>query len=302
MEHQPPPFFKTGPSPLARLLIFSLLSLAMLVSDARFKYLEALRQVAAVIVYPLQRIAHAPAGIAQRAAEFFVTHASLRADNARLARQNIENAALLLQLKSLEAENSHLRQLFEARERIAIKSTFAEVLYAAPDPFTRKIIIDKGSQGGIRSGQPVIDHIGVVGQVTRVYPWLSEVTLITDKGQVVPVQNLRNGLRAVLAGTGNDGALELKFIPLNADFQNGDRLVTSGIDGVYPPGLPVAEVANVERNASYLFARIVCKPLAGVSSHTQVLIVDPQRAVPERPEEEARPAARSKKEKNRRGG
>jgi rod shape-determining protein MreC len=160
----------------------------------------------------------------------------------------------------------------------------AEVLYAGRDPFTRRVIIDKGQQGDLKAGQPVIDEIGVLGQVTRVYPWLAEVTLITDKDQVVPVQNLRNGLRAVLAGTGNDGELELKFIPLNADFQNGDQLVTSGIDGVYPPGLPVAAVSNVERNAAYLFARITCKPLAGVSSHAQVLVVNWENKAPERPQ------------------
>lgn len=296
MEYSPPPFFKTGPTPLARLLIFSLLSLALLVTDARFNYLETLRNIVSVIVYPLQRIASAPASIAQRAGEFFVTHSTLRADNARLARQNIENAALLQQLGSLQAENAHLRELLDARESTGIKSTLAEVLYAARDPFTRKIIIDKGSQQDIVNGQPVIDNIGVIGQVTRVYPWLSEATLITDKGQVVPVLNLRNGLRAVLAGAGNDGVLELKFIPLNADFQNGDRLVTSGIDGVYPPGLPVAEITNVERNAAYLFARITCKPLAGVNNYGQVLVVRQEDKHPERPAEEVKPA-RGKKGK-----
>lgn len=295
MEHSPPPFFKTGLTPLARLLIFSLLSLALLFTDARFKYLETLRQIASVIIYPLQRIANAPASIVRRAGEFFVTHSALRADNARLTQQNTENAALLQQLKSLQAENAHLRDLLGTRERIGVSSTLAEVLYAARDPFTRKIIIDKGSQNGILSGQPVIDNIGVIGQVTRVYPWLSEVTLATDKGQVVPVQNLRNGLRAVLAGAGNDGVLELKFIPLNADFQNGDKLVTSGIDGVYPPGLPIAEVANVDRNAAYLFARITCTPLAGVNNYGQVLVINQERSVPERPEEETKPVLRSKK-------
>ena len=108
-------------------------------------------------------------------------------------------------------------------------------------------MIDKGSQHEVQRRPAGDRRRGVVGQVTRVYPWLAEVTLITDKGQLVPVLNMRNGLRAVLAGTGNDGALELKFIPLNADFENGDQLVTSGIDGVYPPGLPVAQV--VERRA-----------------------------------------------------
>ena len=144
----------------------------------------------------------------------------------------------------------------------------------------------------------MIDQIGVVGQVTRVYPWLAEITLITDKEQAVPVQNLRNGLRAVLGGTGNDGQLELKFIPLNADFQNGDQLVTSGIDGVYPPGLPVAVVSNVERNAAYLFARITCKPLAGVASHGQVLVLNWENKAPERPVEEEKPL---RPKKSRRG-
>jgi rod shape-determining protein MreC len=171
------------------------------------------------------------------------------------------------------------------------------VLYAARDPFSHKIVVDKGLQHEVRGGQPVIDQIGVIGQVTRAYQWLSEVTLITDKDQLVPVLNVRNGLRAVLAGTGNASTLELRFVPLNADFQNGDRLVTSGIDGVYPAGLPVAEVSNVERNASYPFARIACTPLAGVNKNTQVLIVTVERDLPERPAAEEKPlrAKRSRK-------
>jgi len=297
MEHSPPPFFKTGPTPLARLLIFSILALALLIADARFKYLEVLRQVAAVIVYPVQRIAAAPADIARRAGEFFVTHSALREENARLTQENLASAPLLQQLKSLQNENAHLRGLLGARERADTKATLAEVLYAARDPFSHKIVVDKGLQQEVKSGQPVIDQVGVVGQVTRAYRWLSEVTLITDKDQLVPVLNVRNGLRAVLAGTGNASTLELRFVPLNADFQNGDRLVTSGIDGVYPAGLPVAEVSNVERNASYPFARIACTPLAGVNKNTQVLIVSVERQLPERPAEEEKPvrAKRSRK-------
>ncbi len=296
MEHQPPPFFKTGPTPLARLLIFSALSLAVLVADARFNYLIVLRQIVAVIVYPIQRVATAPASILRRAAEFFVTHGSLRADNARLTGENLANAASLQQLMALQAENRQLRELLAARERLEVRTVAAEVLYAARDPFSRKVVVDKGSQHGIHAGQPVLDQVGVVGQVTRVYPWLSEITLITDKGQFVPVQNLRNGLRAVLAGTGSDGALDLRFIPLNADYQNGDRLVTSGIDGVYPPGLPVAQVSNVERNAAQLFARVTCTPLAGVASYAHVLIVQGSRVLPARPADEDQPI-RSKRAK-----
>jgi rod shape-determining protein MreC len=290
MEHSPPPFFKTGPTPLARLLIFSMLSLALLIADARFKYLEFLRQIAAVIVYPVQRIAAAPADIAHRAGEFFVTHSALREENARLRQESLANAQLLQQLKSLQAENAHMRGLLAARERADTKATLAEILYAARDPFSHKIVVDKGLQQEVQAGQPVIDQIGVIGQVTRAYQWLSEVTLITDKDQLVPVLNVRNGLRAVLAGTGNSSTLELRFVPLNADFQNGDQLVTSGIDGVYPAGLPVAEVSNVERNASYAFARIACTPLAGVNRNTQVLIVNVQHQFAQRPPEEEKPA------------
>jgi rod shape-determining protein MreC len=286
MEHSPPPFFRTGPTPFARLLIFSALSLVFLIADARFNYLVTLRQVASVIVYPFQRIAAAPAGIVARIGDFFVTSSSLREDNARLAQENFNNAAAISQLKALQAENAQLRELLGTRDRFDFQVAAAEVLFAARDPFTRKLIVDKGSQHEIRAGQAVVDDRGVVGQVTRVYPWLAEVTLITDKGHFVPVQNLRNGLRAVLAGTGNDGALELRFIPLNADFQNGDQLVTSGIDGVYPQGLPVAQVANVERNAAQLFARITCTPLAGVANHTQVLIVSGNPELPSPPVDE----------------
>lgn len=288
MEHTPPPFFKTGPTPLARLLIFTALSIALLVTDALFAYLTPVRHVAAIAVYPLQRIAGAPTDIARRIGEFFVTQSSLRSENSRLAAENHANNALLQQLKSLQGENTQLRELIGARQRLDIKVLAADVLYAARDPFSRKIVLDRGVKDGVQAGQAVVDDRGIVGQVTRVYPWLAEVTLITDKGQFVPVQNQRNGLRAVLAGTGSDGSLELRFIPLNADFQNGDRLATSGIDGVYPPGLPVAVVSEVERNAAQLFARITCTPVAGVASHTQLLVVVGQPEVPPRPAEEVK--------------
>lgn len=298
MEYSPPPFFKTGPTPLARLLIFSTLSLAFLVADNRFDYLASLRQIAAVVVYPLQRVAAAPASIVRRIGDFFTTHGSLREDHARLARESHESAALLLQLKALQAENAQLRELLDARERLNIELAAAEVLYAARDPFTRKVIIDRGSQHGVRAGQPVVDDRGLVGQVTRAYPWLAEVTLVTDKGQFVPVQNVRNGLRAVLSGTGSDGALELRFIPLNADFQIGDELVTSGIDGVYPPGLPVARVTNIERSADQIFARITGTPLGGVANYTHVLIVSGSRELPPRPAEEQKQARGKKPRKS----
>ncbi len=290
MEHQPPPFFKTGPTPLARLLIYSALSFIFLVADARFHYLDGLRQVAAVLVYPFQRLAAAPAGLARRMGEFFVTHSSLRSENSRLQRENFDNAARLQQLEALRSENAHLRALHEARSRVEVDFIAAEALYSARDPFTRKIVVDRGARHDVLAGQPVVDDVGVIGQITRVYPWLAEVTLITDKGQFVPVQNVRNGLRAVLSGTGNDSELELRFVPPSADYQNGDRLVTSGIDGVYPPGFPVARVTHIERSDRQIFARITCAPLGGVASYTHVLIVRRrgEAQAPPRPPEESK--------------
>jgi len=299
MEHSPPPFFKRGPTPLVRLLLCSALSVALLISDARYQYLDGIRQAVAIVAYPLQRVAAAPAAMLHRVGEFFVTQSALRNENARLAEQLLQNGAVLQKYRALAAENAHLRELLAMRQRFPESTVVAEVLYSGRDPFTRKIVVDKGSQDDVKAGRPVIDHSGVVGQVTRVYPWLAEVTLITDTGQAVPVQNLRNGLRAVLGGTGSDGQLELKFIPLNADFQNGDELVTSGIDGIYPHGLPVAVVSNVERNAAYLFARITGKPVAGVASHGQVLILNRDVKVPERPaEEEKTPRPRKSRRSN----
>ena len=299
MEHQPPPFFKTGPTPLARLLIFSALSLTLLVADARFNYLSPLRQVTGLIVYPLQRVAAAPAGIARRIGEHFVTQSSLREDNSRLIEEKLANAPGLQQLKSLQAENRHLRELLATRERVKANAKTAEILYAGRDPFSRKVVIDKGLNDDIKGGQAVVDARGVVGQVTRTYSWLAEVTLITDKGQAVPVQNLRSGLRGVVFGTGQDGVLDMRFMPVNADVQIGDQLVTSGIDGTYPPGLPVAEVSNIERNAAFMFARITCKPVAGVASYPQVLVLGWQRDVPQAPE--AAPEQAQKRRKARKG-
>lgn len=299
MEHSPPPFFRRGPTPLVRLLLCSLLSMALLIADARYRYLEGIRRVVAVIVYPLQRLAGAPGEMLARIGEFFVAQSTLHDNNLRLAEQNLLTGAKLQKYNALAAENAHLRELLAARQRFPEHTIAAEVLYSGRDPFTRKIIIDKGEQHSIKAGQPAIDQLGVIGQVTRVYPWLAEITLITDKEQLVPVQNVRNGLRAVLGGTGNSDQLELKFIPLNADFQNGDQLATSGIDGVYPPGLPVAVVSNVERNAAYLFARITCKPLAGVSSHSQLLVLNWENKTPQRPADEEKPP---RPKKSRRAG
>jgi rod shape-determining protein MreC len=277
--HPPPPFFKRGPAPLARLVFFVILSLALLVLDLKYRYLELVRQGAATALYPLQRVAASPVELYDRLGVYFSGLAALRDENDRLRRKELEAAHWLLRQQHLEQENRHLRALLDMKARQTVPATPAEILYAARDPFSRRVIVDKGSQHGIGAGQPVIDETGVLGQITRVYPFYSEVTLVTDKNQAVPVQLLRNGLRSVLYGA-SGGQLELRFLAANADVQTGDLLVTSGLDGIYPPGLPVARVVRVDRDAAYSFARILCEPLAGVERHGQVLILGLREAVP----------------------
>ncbi|MGH8685136.1 MAG: rod shape-determining protein MreC, partial [Nitrosospira sp.] len=281
----------------ARLVFFVLLSLLLMAVDARFKYLSEIRQAFAVVIHPLQKLANVPTTIYDTISEFFVSR-HLVGENAHLKLQYLADQGQLQQLRALEAENAQLRKLLEAAQRLESKAVMAEILRIPRDPYNRKVILDKGSQSGIQSCQIVVDDVGVVGQITRNYPWLSEVTLITDKDHSVPVQVVRNGLRSVVSGTGKDGTLELRYLAMNTDIQEGDMLVTSGIDGVYPPGLPVAVVSKIERNPTYVFAQVTCTPAAGVGHHRQLLILSLLTPVTENPAEAIERKSESRKRGN----
>jgi len=285
MEHTPPPFFKRGPAPLVRLFFFASLSLALLVLDARFRYAEGLRGVLALAAYPLQRAATAPVDFLRTVGDYFSTQAQLFEDNATLRAKNLALSQDAQRYETAEAEAAQLRRMIGAAEKLTVKSTPAEILYGGRDPYSHKIFINLGERQGVKPGSPVADEAGVVGQVTRVHPLVSEVTLITDQDHVVPVQVLRNGLRAIAFGGGPSGMLELRFTAGNAEIQNGDRLVTSGIDGIYPAGLPVATVVRIERDAEHSFARVICRPAAGVDRGRFVLVLSDETARPPRPEE-----------------
>lgn len=286
--HAPPPFFKRGPAPLARLAFYVILSLALLVFDLKYRYLESLRLTLAVALYPLQRAAYAPVDLYRQFNQHFARLDAVEQENEALRRKQLDVANRLLRQQHLELENQRLRALLDMKARQSVGGSLAEILYAARDPFARRIIVDKGSQDNVVAGQAVIDEAGVLGQVTRTYPLQSEVTLLTDKNQAIPVQIVRNGLRAVLFGTA-DGQLELRYLATNADVQPEDRLVTSGLDGLYLPGLPVAKVVSVDRDKTFTFARIVCEPLAGIEKHGEVLILG-MRELPARQSEERAPA------------
>jgi rod shape-determining protein MreC len=242
----------------------------------------------------------APADLFHAVANYFGGTAALQEENAALKTKQLRVAPELLQLEALKEENNQLRRLLDAQERTPRKSVFAEILYAGRDPFSRKVVIDKGSQSGIQPGQPVIDDVGVIGQVTRVYLLMSEVTLLSDKDQAIPLQVLRNGLRAVAYGGAEGGMLDLRFMAANADIRNGDTLVTSGIDGTYPPGLPVATVARIERDAAYAFAKITLTPTAGTDRYRQVLVLSSEAKAPPPPAEAEEPAQKPPKTKRSR--
>ena len=298
MDHTPPPFFKRGPAPLVRLFFFATLSLAMLVVDARFRYVEGLRSWLALAAYPIQRAALLPFEVGERVAGYFSTQTRLVAENERLRAKALEYSQDAQRYQAAQAEAAELRRVINAGERLDVKSVPAEVLYASRDPYAQKIFVDRGGVAGVRPGSPVADEAGVIGQVTRVHPFVSEVTLLTNPDQAVPVQVVRNGLRAIAFGGGASGMLELRFTALNAEVQNGDQLVTSGIDGTYPAGLPVATVVHIERDADHSFQRVLCRPAAGVDRGRYVLIVaNEPSARPPRPDEAK---AKDRREKSRR--
>lgn len=276
-------FFNRGPSPAARLVFFCVLSLLLLFVDARYQYLESTRKVLAIVIYPFQRLTALPGEAVGGVAAYFGTQQRLLADNAQLRQQHDQDAAQLAQLRAIEADNAQLRTLQGLQQRVDYPMQMAEIVYVERDIFKRKLIVNKGAQANVLPGQVVVDDTGVVGQVTRVYPWLSEVTLVTDKDHPVPIQNLRNGLRAVVFGSGDSSEMALRYMPVSVDIVEGDVLVTSGIDGTYPPNLPVAKVLKVERDPAYPFARITCAPLAGVNRHRALLIVSGLPNLPERP-------------------
>ena len=284
IDHAPPPFFKRGPAPLALLTLYIALSLAIFVVDLRFRSLDLLRQSVSLVVDPVQRVAQTPGSLVDYAAQYMQGLRSLQQENDELRHAKLNPAPDLQRLQQLEAENERLRKLLAVKEREKAKGQVAQILYTARDPFSRKVIVDKGQQANIVAGQPAIDESGVVGQVTRVFPFSSEITLITDKDQAVPVQIVRNGQRSVVLGLGN-GQLELRYMPSNADVEVGDLLVTSGLDGVYLPGFPVAKVINIERDSAYSFARIFCAPVAGVENFGEVMVLDARPPLPERPPE-----------------
>ncbi|MCW5257457.1 rod shape-determining protein MreC [Verminephrobacter aporrectodeae] len=277
LERNAPPFFKQGPSDLSRLALYSALTLFLMVADTRFQLAENLRQIVATVLYPVQWLMLKPVEFADHGAGYF--------QSLQTAQEALDAAHKKMTLmgqrahkaEQLAQENSRLRQLLALRDRLSTPAHAAEVIYDTADPYTRRVVIDRGQMDGVQAGSPVMDEAGVLGQVKRVFPLVSEVSLLVDHDQAIPVLNVRTGARAVAYGdpVAGHGGMELRFMPASADLREADLLTTSGVDGLYPPGLPVARVLRVERQADSAFARVYCIPLAQVQGARHVLVLQP---------------------------
>jgi rod shape-determining protein MreC len=295
LDRSPPPFFRQGLPARTKLVLFSALALFLMSADGRVGLIQPLRAAAATVLLPVVKVLKVPVDAWGSGGDYLAgLQAALESENnmrARLAAQ-AERAARADQLAQ---ENARLRALLDLRPAIVVKSQAAEVLYEAPDPFSHKLFLDRGSQHGVVAGAPVVNEAGVLGQVTRVYPLSSEVTLLVDKDAAIPVVNQRTQHRSAAFGSGDGGSMELRFVAGNDDVQAGDVLLTSGTDGVYPSGLAVAKVTAVDRRADSAFARIALTPSAQPDGVRHVLVLEPIGAqLPPRPElpPEADPRAR----------
>ena len=293
LDRTPPPLFRQGLSALSKLTLCSALALFLMVSDVRYSYVRPLRSAIAEVLYPVQWLVMQPVNWVRGGSGYFQSLASAQAGTEAMRVTMAHQTLKAQEAEPLRLENERLRQLLELRQRITTPAMAAQVLYDAADPFSRKIIIDRGTIHGVVAGSPVIDSYGVLGQVTRVYGSVSEVTLITDGDQAIPVLNTRTGVRGVAFGdfTAAGGGLELRFTPADTDVQIGDVLSTSGVDGVYPPGLSVAQVNQVQRRSESVFARISLTPLALVSGTSHVMVLQPVASqIEARPVEPAAPS------------
>ena len=278
-DRSPPPFFRVGFAPLTKLIFFCALSLLLIFGDKQLQFTQPLRAGLSTLILPVQWLVMQPGEALLAIGTYFQSldqaQKNLKAAELKVLQQSVRSQ----QVEQLQIENQNLRLLMELQASIAVSFQTAEVLFDVPDPYNQRILINRGLLINVALGSPVIDAGGVVGQVTRVYPLTSEVTLLTDKDQSIPVLNSRTGARNITSGDVLAGLpmIELKFVPASADVKEGDLLTTSGIDGIYPAGLQVARISHIERRVDISFARIHASPLAELKGR-HVLVLQPTSA------------------------
>jgi rod shape-determining protein MreC len=293
LDSSPPPFFKQGYSALTKLVFYGALSLFLMMGDSRFHLSQPLRAGLSLVIYPVQWVAMRPTVWWNEFSEMTQDRDDAQNKERETHQKLLAQSLRALQVDQLTLENQQLRNILALRDRVQTHGLTAEVLYDAADPYTRKLIIDKGALQGVTLSSPVMDEYAILGQVTSVHPLVSEVTLVIDRENSIPVLNTRTGARGVAFGeAGGAPLLELRYMATNADIEVGDELSTSGVDGVYPPGIPIAKVTQVERKADSVFARILCEPQGKVQGARMVMVLDPVTSqLPAKPTSEKTPAS-----------
>ena len=276
LDRSPPPFFRVGFAPLTKLIFFSALSVLLMFGDKQLQFTKPIRAGLSTLIMPVQWLVLQPGQVASSVADYFQNLEQAQKNLQAVQLKALQQSARAQQVEQLLIENQNLRQLLDLKNTFATHSQVAEILFDVQDPYNQRIVIDKGQAKEVALGSPVIDSGGVIGQVTRVYPLTSEVTLLTGRDQSIPVMNSRTGARNISCGNILAGVplIELKFVPASADVKEGDLLTTSGIDGVYPAGLQVARISHIERRVDISFARIHATPLAELKGR-HVLVLQP---------------------------
>jgi rod shape-determining protein MreC len=267
--------FNKGPSLLSKLLLLTFISILLMGIDFRFHYLKSIRQFTNVLTKPFHAVLNLPIDIYDFTTQYFSNQSHLIHENETLKLNIDALKADLQRLDYIDQENDQLRNLLEVRNTNKFKTEAVSIIYSRFDPFNQKIIIDGGQNKGFQPGQPIIDALGLVGQISSVFPETSEVTLIIDKRMSVPIQIQRNGLRAITNGNGQNETISLSYLPKSVDVMKGDILKTSGIDTIYPEGIAVAEILEISHDPKLPFAKIICKPISAIHNHSHVLVVTP---------------------------
>lgn len=262
-----------GPSTLTRFVLLALLSAALMFFDHRGQYLQRLRAALMVAVYPIQVTASLPVELYHELVDTFTADRELRQRILHLETEREQLLARQQQFDALARENERLRAMLGAASRVADRVLVAQLMEVSLEPFSRRLLIRRGSRDGVYVGQPAIDAYGIVGQVTQVAPFVSTVTLITDPSHAIPVLDNRSGLRTVVFGSGDQDALAVPYLTGVADIREGDLLVSSGMGGVFPAGYPVATVTKIENDPGESFLSIQARPAAHLNHGQQVLLI-----------------------------
>lgn len=287
MQYSAPPLFKQGIPALAKLIACLVISLVLMIVDFQIKSLDFIRNQVNVVLRPFEQLMLLPSSIISGSGEYLTSRSTLEKENEALKLRQAELSLLANQSALLAVENQNLRNLLDLQKKVAFKTVPVEILFNPPNPISQRVVINRGESQGLRLGSPIANDMGILGQVVRLFDNSAEVSLLEDRDFAVPVLVARNGLRAAVIGSGRGQLLQLRYLPVASDLEVGDILLTSGVDGVYPPGFAVAVITKIERNLDQNSANVFCSPIAQVNRHLQALalIYDPQF--------DAKPAANS---------